>query len=122
MSYQESYVNHHVCEKQDIIESVKLECYNCIHQLREANICKSSGSIHYSRNCTCHDKTITNKICQKCEEIKENITKLKYELDDLLYHLSYDIKNYKYCGDSIARIAEISILLREGNSILLEQL
>ena len=122
MSHPEQEVNHHICEKQDINGSVKIECYNCINNIKEAMVCKSSGAINYSRNCTCRDKIITSKTCNKCEEIKETITNLKDELDNLLYHLSYNIKNYEACGDAIARIADISILLRERNSILLEKL
>jgi hypothetical protein len=113
---------HSTCEKEQVIETVFIECHNCINHIREANCCKSGGSIIYEIDCNCIDKTITTIVCKKCECIKDKITCLKDELDELLYNLSYDIKTYNNCENRINRIHDISKRLREFDSLLLEKL
>jgi len=74
---QHNNIIHPECEKEEVVETVFIECYNCIHKLREAKCCNSSGSIIYEIDCNCRDKQITKLICKKCEIVKDRITYLK---------------------------------------------
>lgn len=113
----------HICEKKEINRTISIECFNCINNIREPDYCKSgSGCISYRVDCKCHDKIISVIECKICEQYKENINILKDELDELLYNLSYDIKQYEKCKDKIDRLHEISRILREYNRILLEKM
>jgi hypothetical protein len=116
----ESEIIHHICEKEEITETVIIKCHNCINNINGFICCKSGES--YSYDCSCKHKSITTLVCRNCESLKDLIANLKDELDELLYWLSVDIKKYYDCNNRIGRIEEISKLLREYNSILLEKI
>jgi len=112
---------HSICVKEEVTESMFIECYNCIHKIKEAMCCKSSGSISYHTDCKCYEKTITHIICKKCELIRNLLIDLNEELDNLIYNVSYDIKKYIDCKDKINRIHEISKLMREYKSMIIHK-
>ena len=112
---------HPICEKEEITESIFVECYNCINNIRETRCSKSTGSINYHRECKCYDKITIHIVCKKCELITDLLVNLNDELDDLIYNLSYDIKKYKDCKDKINRIHEISKLMREYKSMIIHK-
>jgi DNA repair ATPase RecN len=113
---------HDECIYEEINEIINIECYDCINKIKTVDCCKSTGSPNSYIDCKCYDKTIIKKICKKCNEIQDEINVLKNELDDVLYMLSYDIQNYKDCEYNINRLHNLSKMLREYNSLLLEKM
>ena len=100
---------------EEITEHIFVECENCIDKIKDQRM----GGIY---NCECTGKTHTVKKCTKCTQIKKNIYELENELDEIMYHLNYDIKHYDDCCDRIARIHIISNNLRHYNRLLLEKM
>ena len=100
----EEYI-HDVCEKEEILESVHIECENCINGFP---------------SCGCREIIMTKTICKKCYEIENKINSLKDELDHLLFSLGYNVKNYLDCEEDIEKINTISKLLRHLNRMLCE--
>lgn len=101
------------CDKVSIEFSTEIQCSDCINGIKTCS---------RDPDCACVDKTKSIMVCKACTIIRTDIKLLNDELDDLLYHLSYDIRNYKNCDEELARVARISIQLRELNRQLLENL
>ena len=108
------FTQHTTCEMVDITETVFVECENCIDKIRDPLV----GGIY---DCKCMEKTRIIQTCVKCAQIKDKISTLEDELDELMYHLNYDIKQYEDCDDRISRIRTISNNLRHYNRTLLEK-
>jgi hypothetical protein len=106
-------LQHTACEMDEIRHTFFIECENCIDKIRD----QRAGGIY---DCKCCDKTRIIKVCLKCDQIKDAIQKLRDELDELLYNLHYNIKQYMDCADQISQIGFISNSLRHYNRLLLE--
>lgn len=109
MERQSEYY-HDECEFQEITETICIECEYCIDKHKTARCCK------------CFGRRITKMTCIKCRELEKLKQKLIDESDDILYNLSYDIKNYRDCEERINRLHGLSKLLRKINSVLLEKM
>jgi phosphate uptake regulator len=98
----------HICNNTEIVQHINIECNNCINNI--------------NKNCTCSTKIVKKILCSHCENIRNQIKQLEIEIDEILYNLSYDIKNYENCENMINRLSEISIILRFFHRILLEKM
>ncbi len=110
------YYEHSVCEKEEITESIFIECENCINynnQIRrnEKTTCE----------CNCYNKETIKTICKKCYEIENKINSLKDEIDETMFQLSYKIKQCVECGESIDKLYHLSVKLRQYNRMLIEK-
>ena len=113
---------HDECEFQEITETICIECEDCIDKHKNAQCCKPSGFTDYQIECKCFGRRITKMTCIKCRELEKLKQKLIDESDDILYNLSYDIKNYRDCEEQINRLHGLSKSLRKINSVLLEKM
>ena len=107
----------HECNYMETMSEVSIECQNCIEKFRYATT--SGGRLTYFTDCICEDIIITKSTCIQCEKIQNRINTLKCEIDNLLFSLSYEIKQYCDCDDDINHIHDISKELRTLNRILL---
>jgi len=119
---QPSAYYHDECEFQEITETICVECEYCIDKPKTARCCKTSGFTDYQNECKCFGKRVTKMTCIKCRELEKLKQKLIDESDDILYNLSYDIKNYRDCEEQINRLHGLSKSLRKINSVLLEKM
>ena len=107
-----------VCEKKKVPTLIAIECENCIEyspklyttERREPTICN------------CEDVEIMHEICEMCAHDRDEIDTLNNKLDDLMYHIPYDIKNFVDCEDNLKEVLEISIKMRQLNRKLLTRL
>lgn len=114
-------MEHSECEYYEIKETINVQCKDCAYNIKTVQCCKTTGLPDYYIDCKCFVKTLVKKECKICYKIKESIIKLEFELDDLLYSLSYGIKHYKDCKGMIERLQSISMQLRDYNRILIEK-
>ena len=105
---------HDKCEMEEITEKLSIQCENCIDKIKD----QRTGWIH---NCKCHDKYVKKMRCKTCARIKTRINSLQYTLDETLYFIAYDAKNFIDCEDNINRLHELSKELRQCNRILCEK-
>ena len=103
----EEYV-HNVCIKEELIESIYIECESCIN-------------MKFDVECNCKEKIVKKIICKKCYAIENRINSLKDQLDHILFSIGYNIKHYIECDEDIQKINSISRLLRMLNSLLAEK-
>ena len=103
----EDYI-HDVCIKEELIESIYIQCEECINMKLNAI-------------CNCKEKIVKKIICKKCYAIENKINSLKDQSDHLLFNIGYNIKHYIDCDEDIQKINSIARLLRMLNSILVEK-
>lgn len=105
------------CIKKQSISVIRIQCKNCIHN--------KSISGHYhgdDRECNCIEQDITHNICKICSELRDKIDTLYTNLDDMLYVVSKNIKEFTDCNEQLIQIQTISNELRCVNSKLLKNL
>jgi hypothetical protein len=108
----ESY-EHDNCEMEEITEKLSIQCKNCIDKTKDLRTGWS--------NCKCGDKYVKKMRCKICSRIKIRINSLQYTLDETLYFIAYDAKNFIDCEDNINKLHELSKELRQCNRILCER-
>ena len=84
----DDFVNHE-CIMYKISENIKITCDNCIRK----NISVTNHNILNECHCTVRN-VITNIICQKCENIKEEIRNIEYQIKTLFDKTSDTVIDY----------------------------
>jgi len=116
MNFQASnsnYITTCSCVKTTVEKTITIECDECI-----------DGYNRHPRegDCPCSDKTVNILVCEKCNSNRNKIQQLNIDLDDVLYNLSLEIREYKDVTDILFRVKQISNQLRDYNRILLEHM
>lgn len=104
------------CPKTETSSTIVIQCANCINNTNEP-LCEQE-----TIECTCTETRIRHFICNTCAPIRDKIDMLRIELDEILYNVGYEIKQYMDCMSKIERIKQISIELQHCNRRLLENL
>ena len=104
------------CKKSNTPTRVVIECEECI----------VDDPLRYENNrrgyvCNCVDVEIIREICETCALERDKMYDLMNTLDDLMYDLNYNIKQYENCEEKIKEISEISKKLRHLNRKLLSR-
>ena len=107
-----------VCEKKKVPSLIAIECENCIED--SPQLYTTERRQHTI--CNCEDVEIMHEICKTCAHDRDEIDTLNDKLDDLMYHIHYDIKNFVNCEDNLKEVLEISIKMRHLNRKLLTRL
>lgn len=97
-----------LCDKEILTSLIAIQCKNCINYSTE--------------DCDCKDTTIKYEVCNKCSQLRDKIDILNSELDNIAYNMINEIKKFMNCEDTLERINEISIELRNLNRMLLENI
>lgn len=116
MNFQVSnstYITTCACVKTKIEKTITVECDECIDGYKRST---------REPDCPCTDKIVNILICEKCDNIRTGIQELNFELDDILYKLSLEIREYHDITDGLIKVKQISDQLRQHNRILLEQM
>jgi hypothetical protein len=102
------------CKKKKVPSRVAVECEYCIvdDPLRYAN--DRRGYV-----CNCVDVEIVHEICETCARDRDHMDELMHKLDELVYNIPYDIKNFVNCEDKLKEVSEISKEMRQLNRKLL---
>jgi len=116
MNFQASnsdYITTCSCVKTTVEKTITIECDECI-----------DGYKRNSRepDCPCSEKTVNILVCEKCNSNRNKIQQLNIDLDDVLYNLSLEIREYNDITDILYRVKQISNQLRDYNRILLEHM
>lgn len=104
------------CMKTELPSTIAIQCANCIDGIYPPTNGRTVGF------CKCRDVVIKHLICKTCASIRDKIDGLTYELDEILYNVGYEIKQYTDCSEKVDRIKQISIELQHCNRRLLENL
>ena len=107
-----------LCEKKKVPTRIAIECENCIEY--SPQLYTTERRQH--TKCNCEDVEIMHEICETCAPDRDEIDTLNDKLDDLMYHIHYDIKNFVNCEDNLKEVLEISIKMRHLNRKLLTRL
>jgi len=99
------------CIKKSVKSTILIQCGSCI------------DNEYYKDNlCICRETTITHNICVNCADIRDRIDILDKELDEVMYNVANNIRQFIDCSDEINSIHVISNNLRYLNKELLENL
>ena len=104
------------CDKTEVSSTIAIQCANCIDDIRAPLRGREIWG------CTCRDVDIKHFICKTCASLRDKIDGLKNELDELMYDIGYEMKQYTDCRDNIDRLKRISVELQHYNRRLLENL
>lgn len=102
------------CIKKSVKSTILIQCGFCIDN--------QYIDEYKDKSCTCTETTITHNICVKCAAIRDKIDILDKELDEVMYNVANNIKQFIDCTDEINSIHIISNNLRYLNKELLENL
>lgn len=105
------------CKKTESTSIIAVECEDCIDDNKERYFNNRRGY-----ECSCEEIEIKHFTCKTCALYRDKIDNLNNELDNLTYHLVYDIKQFINCTDKINKIQNISLEMRHLNRKLLENL
>lgn len=105
-----------LCAKTETSSTILIQCANCIDDIRAPLRGREIWG------CTCTEATITHFICRTCASIRDKIDMLKDELDEIIYQIGYEMKQYMDCRVKLDRMKQISIELQHCNRRLLENL
>jgi GTPase Era involved in 16S rRNA processing len=104
----------HICTYYTDSQIIKIECENCIDQVKDQN-----GCIY---DCKCYNKTIIKKTCVKCEVLKDCIEKCQEEIAKMLSEEEYKIKNLCTCDENVfKKIPELVRKMRHCKRVLLQK-
>lgn len=105
----------HICHFYEDTLTVKIECENCIDQVKDC----ATGEIY---DCKCYSKTIVKKSCVKCEVLKECIQKWQEEIEQMLREEGQKIKCLCTCDESVfKKIPELVRKMRHCQRVLLQK-
>ena len=106
-----------VCEKKKVPSLVAIECEDCITDDPSRYEHKRRGY-----ECNCVDVEIIHEICKTCAADRDILDDLTTRLDELMYNITYDIKNFVNCEEKLHEVSEISKEMRHLNRKLLTRL
>ena len=107
--------DHHKCSFYMDSVNVKIECENCIDQVKDI----ATGKIY---DCKCYLKTIVQKSCVKCEILKGCIQKYQEEVSQILHEEGMKIKNTCSCDESaFKKIPELVRKMKHCQRVLLQK-
>ena len=107
--------DHHICKFYMENASVKIECENCIDQVRDVE----TGQIY---DCKCYDKHIMKKTCTKCEMLKLTIEKIQEEVEEILREEGQKIKKTSTCDEkAFKRIPDLVRKMKHCQRVLLQK-
>ena len=107
-----------VCEKKKVPSLIAIECENCIEDSQRQHTTERRG---YTI-CECQDVEIIHEICEPCAADRDILDDLTTRLDELMYNIPYDIKNFVNCEEKLHEVSEISKEMRQLNRKLLTRL
>jgi len=102
------------CIKKSVKSTILIQCGYCIDD--------EYTDEYGDELCTCKETTITHNICVNCAAIRDRIDILDKELNDVMYNVANNIRQFIDCSDAINSIHIISNNLRYLNKKLLENL
>ena len=91
-----------ICEKTESTSTIAIQCKYCIGDENERYF-----NYEIVGACSCEEIKIKHFTCKTCASYRDKIDNLSDELDNLTYHLIYDIKQFINCTDKINRIQNI---------------
>jgi hypothetical protein len=106
-----------VCKKKNVPTRIAIECEDCIVDDPERYFNNSRGY-----TCSCIDIEINHAMCEICALDRDEIDTLSDALDDIMYTLSFNIKQYINCEEKLKEINIIAKRMRHLNRRLLERL
>ena len=110
------YDDDHVCVFTNKTRRVKIECENCIDRVLH----HESGKIY---DCRCYEKEITEKVCIKCDVLKQTIQMCQEEIDILFLVEGQKIRTMCMCDeDAFKKIPELVRKMRHCQRVLLQKL
>jgi len=106
-----------VCEKKKVPSLIAIECEDCI----------TDGPSRYEHKrrgyeCNCVNVEIIHEICKTCAADRDILDDLTTRLDELMYNITYDIKNFVNCEEKLHEVSEMSKEMRHLNRKLLTRL
>ena len=104
-----------VCEKKKVPTRIVIKCENCMD--KDSYYRNRSGY-----TCSCIDTEIMHDICEMCAHDRDEIDVLNDKFDDLMYNVTYDIKNFIDGEDKLKEVLKISKEMRQLNRKLLSRL
>ena len=104
-----------VCEKKKVPTRIVIKCENCMD--KDSYYRNRSGY-----TCSCIDTEIMHEICEICAHDRDEIDVLNDKFDDLMYNVTYDIKNFVDGEDKLKEVLKISKEMRQLNRKLLSRL
>jgi len=106
-----------VCKKKNVPTRIAIECEDCI-------VDDPARYFHNSRGytCSCIDMEINHAMCEICALDRDEIDNLSDTLDEIMYNLSFNIKQYINCEEKLKEINIIAKRMRHLNRRLLERL
>jgi hypothetical protein len=110
------YAGECACDKMSSTTKLAIQCKYCID-------CTDIQYLHNKGQwCSCVEVEIANNICNICAELRDRIDALNEELDQVVFQMVEDIKQFIDCREKIKHTEEISVELRQLNRKLLENL
>lgn len=106
-----------LCVKSQITTLIRVQCENCI----DVSPFHKIGS-NEDIGCTCMEREVVHTICNICAKIRDEIDTLHTELENVMYMVATEIKEYVDCKEGLAEIEIIAKKLRHLNRKLLENM
>ena len=106
-----------VCKKKNVPTRIAIECEDCINDAPERYFNNRRGY-----TCSCIDMEINHAMCVTCASDRDEIDNLSDTLDEIMYNLSFNIKQYINCEEKLKEINIIAKRMRHLNRRLLERL
>lgn len=105
----------HICNFYIDNVSVKIECENCIDQVKDS----ATDQIY---DCKCYLKTIVKRSCVKCDILKDCIQSCQEEIEKLLLEEGQKIKTSCTCDENVfKKIPQLVRKMRHCQRVLLQK-
>jgi len=105
----------HICSFYTDNLTVKIECENCIDQVKDC----ATGKIY---DCKCYFKTTVKRSCVKCDILKDCIQSCQEEIEKMLREEGEKIKWLCACDENaFKKIPELVRKMRHCRRVLLQK-